>query len=83
MAFDIQAHPVALCVSVAFVSVYALRIIKSYRTGKLPPGPKGLPLVGNLFQLSLTPWKQFEVWKKQYGTSNPHSSVVFEANLRS
>ena len=82
MAFDVQAHPVALCVSVAFVSIYALRTIKSYRAGKLPPGPKGIPFLGNLFQLSLSsmPWKQFEVWKKQYGTSTPQSSIHFKAD---
>ena len=80
MAFDVQAHPVALCVSLALVSIYALRTIKSYRTGKLPPGPKGIPFLGSLFQLSSTPWKEFEVWKKQYGTSTPQSSVLFKAD---
>ena len=75
MAFDIQTHPVTICVSVGLASIYAFRIIKSYRKGKLPPGPKGLPFLGNLFQLSFMPWKEFEVWKKQYGTAT-HSSVV-------
>ena len=82
MAIDIQAHPVTLCVSVALVSIYALRTIKSNRTRKLPPGPKGIPFLGNLFQLSLSsmPWKQFEVWKKQYGTSTPQSSILFKSD---
>ena len=81
MAFDVQAHPVALCVSLALVSIYALRKIKTYRTGKLPPGPKGIPFFGNLFQLSFMPWKEFEVWKKQYGTSTPLSSVLSKADF--
>ena len=74
MAFDIQAHRLSLCVAIALVSSYAVRIISNYRTGRLPPGPKGIPFLGNLFQLSLMPWKQFGVWKKQYGTFTPHSS---------
>ena len=80
MAFDVQAHHVALCVSLALVSLYALRTIKSYRTGKLPPGPKGIPFFGNLFQLSSMPWKEFAVWKKQYGTSTPQSSILFNTD---
>ena len=73
MAPGVRAHPVALCVSLALVSIYALRTVKSYLTGRLPPGPKGIPILGNLFQ---PPWKQFEVWKNQYGTTT-HPSVIF------
>ena len=80
MAFDVQAHPVTLCVSLALVSIYAFRTIKRYRTGKLPPGPKGIPFFGNLFQLSSMPWKEFEVWKKQYGRSTLQSYVLFQAD---
>ena len=69
MALDFQAHSVAICVSVALISVYAIRVVKSYAKGKFPPGPKGIPFLGSLFQLSKTPWKEFEVWKKQYGMS--------------
>jgi len=69
MVLNFQAHPVALCVSIALISIYAIRTVKSYAKGKLPPGPKGIPLLGNFFQLSKTPWKEFEVWKKQYGMS--------------
>ena len=80
MASDVQTHPVTICVSIALVSIYALRTIKTYRNGKLPPGPKGLPFLGNLFQLSSMPWKEFEVWKKKYGMSI-HSSAIFDADF--
>ena len=74
MAFDLQARPLALCISVALISIYAFRTIKYHATHKLPPGPKGLPFFGPLFQLSATPWKEFEMWKVQYGTSTIPSS---------
>ena len=67
MDLNLPAHPVVLCVSIALISVYTIRTVKSYAKGKLPPGPKGIPFFGNLFQLSKTPWKEFEVWKRQYG----------------
>jgi len=69
MVLNLQAQPVALCMSVALVTVYAMRTVKSYAKGKLPPGPKGIPFLGSLFQLSRTPWKEFEFWNEQYGMS--------------
>ena len=33
-----------------------------------PPGPKGLPLVGNIFDMPReTPWLTFREWSRQYG----------------
>ncbi|ESK83160.1 cytochrome p450 [Moniliophthora roreri MCA 2997] len=38
------------------------------RIRKLPPGPKGYPIVGNTFQLDPSrPWNTFVEWKKMYG----------------
>ncbi|THU86529.1 cytochrome P450 [Dendrothele bispora CBS 962.96] len=41
---------------------------------KLPPGPKGLPLLGNLFQLPQFQWLRFTEWKEEFGP-------IFSLNL--
>ncbi|KZV97529.1 cytochrome P450 [Exidia glandulosa HHB12029] len=41
---------------------------KRERSARLPPGPPGVPLFGNTFQVApVHPWKQFYELSKQYG----------------
>jgi len=47
----------------------------------LPPGPRGYPLVGNLFDISPRLWESFTEWKKQYGQSNAHIFCQLDADL--
>ncbi|KAL0579186.1 hypothetical protein V5O48_002808 [Marasmius crinis-equi] len=49
-------------------AIYITRTLSERRKGKLPPGPKGLPIVGNLFQLSLDAWIPFTEWKYKFGS---------------
>lgn len=51
----------------SFVLWYTLSSLNRSRKGKLPPGPRGLPFFGNLFQLSMDAWVIFTEWKYKYG----------------
>ena len=56
-----------------FFSVMLIRQLKKGRGGNLnglplPPGPKGYPLIGNLFDMpAQKPWVVYDEWRKTYG----------------
>ena len=57
-----------------FISIMLFRQLKKGRDGSnpnglpLPPGPKGYPLIGNLFDMPIhKPWLVYDQWRKTYG----------------
>jgi hypothetical protein len=57
---------IALVAVVAFLAAY---IFNALRNKALPPGPKGLPIIGNLLDLAVDDiWVKYRDWGKQYGT---------------
>ena len=56
-----------------FFSIMLFRQLKKGRNGDpnglpLPPGPKGYPLIGNLFDMPLqSPWVVYDEWRRTYG----------------
>ena len=57
-------------------SVILFRQLKKGRDGNpdglpLPPGPKGYPLIGNLFDMPVyKPWVVYDEWRKTYGKTS-------------
>ncbi|KAJ7209438.1 cytochrome P450 [Mycena rebaudengoi] len=53
--------------SLVVLGAILLRLFKTKRGAKLPPGPPGIVFFGNLFQLSSRVWLKFTGWKT-YGS---------------
>ncbi|KAK0222599.1 hypothetical protein EDD85DRAFT_779399 [Armillaria nabsnona] len=59
----------AILLSGALV-LYRLALLILHRRLPLPPGPKGLPLIGNLWNVPRTvdhPWRTYAKWATTYG----------------
>ena len=47
-------------------------ILRKTRSSVLPPGPKGLPVIGNVFDMPKShDWITFTEWNERYGERNP------------
>jgi hypothetical protein len=61
---DHGAFPIG--VILGLILLYAVLYLKS-PSRKLPPGPRGYPIIGNVLDLRSGPWIKFTEWRKNYG----------------
>ena len=79
-------YPWAFIALVAILAVslwrFVLLTMKISRLKKImPPGPPGLPLLGNMLQVGSFQWFKFTEWKEQYGMYNYGPNMLMRSNL--
>ena len=83
----VNNHPYLSLASVIIGCAALVRLARWPSRPRLPPGPRGYPIVGNLFDLPSTrPWEQFGAWGKQYGgftSAQLSRNSLFDANVDS
>ena len=57
-------------VTVALIVAFVVAALLGRRKRPLPPGPKGIPILGNIFDVpKAREWLAYQEWARQYGGS--------------
>jgi len=67
LRLNVQDHGfLSFGIVLGLIILYAAHYFSSpYR--KLPPGPRGYPIIGSLLELRKEQWLKFAAWRKDYG----------------
>ena len=69
----LETYSYQIITALFFGCVLLFRLLKKSGSGNpnglpLPPGPKGYPLIGSLFDMPIDkPWLVYDEWSKTYG----------------
>ena len=66
-----QLDTLAILAAVVLISLYLKRNSNGHSSSQLlPPGPKGLPVIGNLLDMPTSfEWETYHKWSKELGGS--------------
>jgi hypothetical protein len=64
---DYGRHPIVISVFLGLVVLYAALCYPASSNRRLPPGPRGYPIIGNILDLRSAQWLKFAEWRKEYG----------------